>query len=133
MSEISNITPATSVRIQAASTSPGSASGEITQSATVVDVKTVDEDENALKHDSNQKLSLDAVKEAVKSGNTMLQSASSSLSFEIDSATKQVVVKIVDRNTGELVRQIPTVEMLDFMRRMKELEGNSGSLIQAKA
>jgi len=96
-----------------------------------VDVKTVDE--NALKHDSNQKLSLDAVKEAVKSGNTMLQSASSSLSFEIDSATKQVVVKIVDSKTGELVRQIPTVEMLDFMRRMKELEGNSGSLIQAKA
>ena len=131
MSEISKITPATSVRIQAASTSPGSASGEITQSTTVVDVKTVDE--NALKHDSNQKLSLDAVKEAVNSGNTMLQSASSSLSFEIDSATKQVVVKIVDRNTGELVRQIPTVEMLDFMRRMKELEGNSGSLIQAKA
>ena len=131
MSEISNITPATSVRIQAASTSPGSASGEITQSNTVVDVKTVDE--NALKQDSNQKLSLDAMKEAVKAGNTMLQSASSSLSFEIDSATKQVVVKIVDRNTGELVRQIPTVEMLDFMRRMKELEGNSGSLIQAKA
>ncbi len=131
MSEISNITPATSVRIQAASTSPGSASGGITQSTTVVDVKTVDE--NALKNDSNKKLSLDAVKEAVKSGNTMLQSASSSLSFEIDSATKQVVVKIVDRNTGELVRQIPTVEMLDFMRRMKELEGNSGSLIQAKA
>ena len=131
MSEISNITPATSVRIQAASTSPGSASGEKTQSTTVVDVKTVDE--NALKHDSNQKLSLDAVKEAVKSGNTMLQSASSSLSFEIDSATKQVVVKIVDSKTGELVRQIPTVEMLDFMRRMKELEGNSGSLIQAKA
>jgi flagellar protein FlaG len=131
MSEISNITPATSVRIQAASSSPGSASGEITQSTTVVDVKTVDE--NALKHDSNQKLSLDAVKEAVKSGNTMLQSVSSSLSFEIDSATKQVVVKIVDRNTGELVRQIPTVEMLDFMRRMRELEGNSGSLIKAKA
>ena len=131
MSEISNITPATSVRIQAASTSPGSASGEITQSTTVVDVKTVDE--NALKLESNQKLSLDAVKEAVKSGNTMLQSASSSLSFEIDSATKQVVVKIVDSKTGELVRQIPTVEMLDFMRRMKELEGNSGSLIQTKA
>jgi len=131
MSEISNITPATSVRIQAASTSPGSASGGITQSTTVVDVKTVDE--NALKNDSNQKLSLDAVKEAVKSGNTMLQSVSSSLSFEIDSATKQVVVKIVDRNTGELVRQIPTVEMLDFMRRMKELEVNSVSLIQAKA
>ena len=131
MSEISNITPATSVRIQAASVSPGSASGGKTQPITVVDVKAVDE--NALKQDSNQRLSLDAVKEAVKTGNTMLQSVSSSLSFEIDDATKQVVVKIVDNKTGELVRQIPTVEMLDFMRRMRELEGNSGSLIQAKA
>jgi len=132
MSEISNITPATtSARVQATSVSSGSASGEITRSTAAVDVKTVDA--NALKHESNQQVSLDAVKEVVKTGNAMLQSASSSLSFEIDDTTKQVVVKIVDSKTGELVRQIPTVEMLDFMRRMKELEGNSGSLLQTKA
>ena len=130
MSEISNIEITASAEIQSTSVSPISA-GKINRSTTAVDIKTVNE--NALKQNSNQKLSLDAVKEAVKTGNTMLQSVSSSLSFEIDDATKQVVVKVVDSKTGELVRQIPTVEMLDFMRRMKELEGNSGSLYQAKA
>jgi len=130
MSEISNIEITASAEIQSTSVLSSSAE-KINHSTTLVDVKTVAE--NALKHDSNQKLSLDDVKEAVKTGNNMLQSISSSLSFEIDDATKQVVVKIVDSKTGELVRQIPTVEMLDFMRRMKELEGNSGSLYQAKA
>jgi flagellar protein FlaG len=130
MIEISNVAITASTEIQSTSISLSSAR-KINQPTSVVDVKTVDV--NALKHDSNQKLSLDAVKEAVKTGNTMLQSISRSLNFEIDDATKQVVVKVVDSKTGELVRQIPTVEMLDFMRRMKELEGNSGSLIQTKA
>ena len=130
MSGISNVEITASVEIQSTYVLSSSA-GKINQPNSAVDIKT--ENENALKQNSNQKLSLDAVKEAVKTGNTMLQSVSSSLSFEIDDATKQVVVKIVDNKTGELVRQIPTVEMLDFMRRMRELEGNSGSLIQAKA
>jgi flagellar protein FlaG len=130
MIEISNVAITASTEIQSTSISLSSA-GKINQPTSVVDVKTVDV--NALKQDFNQKLSLDAVKEAVKTGNTMLQSISRSLNFEIDDATKQVVVKVVDSKTGELVRQIPTVEMLDFMRRMKELEGNSGSLIQTKA
>ena len=130
MSGISNVEITASVEIQSTYVLSSSA-GKINQPNSAVDIKT--ENENALKQNSNQKLSLDAVKEAVKTGNTMLQSVSSSLSFKIDDATKQVVVKIVDSKTGELVRQIPTVEMLDFMRRMKELEGNSGSLYQAKA
>jgi flagellar protein FlaG len=130
MIEISNVAITASTEIQSTSISLSSAR-KINQPTSVVDVKTVDV--NALKQDFNQKLSLDAVKEAVKTGNTMLQSISRSLNFEIDDATKQVVVKVVDSKTGELVRQIPTVEMLDFMRRMKELEGNSGSLIQTKA
>ena len=130
MSGISNLEITASVEIQSTYVLSSSA-GKINQPNSAVDIKT--ENENALKQNSNQKLSLDAVKEAVKTGNTMLQSVSSSLSFEIDDATKQVVVKVVDSKTGELVRQIPTVEMLDFMRRMKELEGNSGSLYQAKA
>ncbi len=131
MSEISNITPAASARIQGASVPSGSVAEGKKQPIPATDVNTVDA--NALKHESNQQLSLDAVKAVATTGNAMLQAANRSLSFQIDDTTKQVVVKIVDSKTGELVRQIPTVEMLDFMRRMKELEGNSGSLLQTKA
>ncbi len=131
MSEISNITPAASARVHGTTVSSGSVTGEVKQPAPVADVKTVDT--SALQHESAQQLSLDAVKEVASKGNAMLQAANRSLSFQIDDTTKRVVVKIVDSKTGELVRQIPTVEMLDFMRRMKELEGNSGSLLQTKA
>jgi flagellar protein FlaG len=55
------------------------------------------------------------------------------LQFQIDEATNQVVVQIVDNETGEVVRQIPTVEMLDFIRAMKEQESNIGKLYQDKA
>jgi len=77
--------------------------------------------------------SADELKALVHEGNTLFQKAGSNLQFQIDDATKQVVVKVVDSKTGEVVRQIPTVEMLDFIRAMKEQEGNMGKLFQTKA
>lgn len=46
--------------------------------------------------------------------------------FQVDSAVK---VEVKDSKTGEVVRQIPTVEMIDS----KEQGTNSGKLYQAKA
>ncbi len=88
---------------------------------------------NASKSKTEQPLSVDTVKAAVVAGNTLLESVNHNLQFQIDDATKQVVIKIVDSKTGELVRQIPTVEMLDFIRHMKELEGKSGSILSGQA
>ncbi len=76
------------------------------------------------------------LKVLVNEGNTILRSVNSNLQFQIDDSTKQVVVKIVDNKTGDVIRQIPTVEMLDFIRHMKELEGNAvaiGAIFQAAA
>jgi flagellar protein FlaG len=85
---------------------------------------------NTLTH---QQLSVDTVKAAIVTGNALLQNVNRNLQFQVDDATKLVVVKIVDSKTGELVRQIPTVEMLDFIRHMKEMEGKAGSIMQDKA
>jgi len=43
------------------------------------------------------------------------------------------VVKVVDSETGDVVRQIPSEEMLAFIRRMQELDGQQGSMIQDRA
>jgi flagellar protein FlaG len=75
-----------------------------------------------------KKLNAEDVKAAVAEGNTLLKAANNNLQFQVDEATKQVVIKIVDNKTGELVRQIPTVEMLDFIRAMKQQEANVGKL-----
>ena len=73
-------------------------------------------------------LNAEDVKAAVVEGNTLLKAANNNLQFQVDETTKQVVIKIVDNKTGELVRQIPTVEMLDFIRAMKQQEANIGKL-----
>ncbi|MEN9898287.1 MAG: hypothetical protein RLZZ66_1936 [Pseudomonadota bacterium] len=130
MSEISNITLGASVKIQAASVLSHSVN-EIKQPIPAVDSKT--EVANVLKDEAVPLFSLETAKAVATTGNEILQLANHNLSFQIDDTTKSVIIKIVDSQTGELVRQIPTVEMLDFMKRMKELAGKSGSLLQAKA
>lgn len=77
--------------------------------------------------------SLDAVKKAVEEGNSFLQVIRRNLEFKVDEATDKLVVKIVDSESGELVRQIPSEEMLAFIERMQELEGQQGLMIQDRA
>ncbi|MDD2759809.1 MAG: flagellar protein FlaG [Methylomonas sp.] len=80
-----------------------------------------------------QQVSPELVKQAVEQGNSLLQMAKRNLQFEIDDATKEQVVKIVDSDSGEVLRQIPSEEMLMFIKRMQELEGLQGSVIQDRA
>ncbi len=134
MSEISNITP---VAIQVPRSPVLAVTGESHQADAFVTTSAPSfssiRHSGALKAGDEQQLSAENVKAAAVKGNTLLQAANKNLQFQVDEATKQVVVKIVDSKTGEVVRQIPTVEMLDFIRAMKELEGNTGRLYQAKA
>jgi flagellar protein FlaG len=118
MSELSSITLVSSVKIQATVSA-----GEVKKPMPVVDT-------NLPKNEIEQ---LATAKAVATRGNKIFQLANRNLNFQIDDTTKHIVIKVVDSETGELIRQIPTAEMLDFMKRMKELEGNSGSLLEAKA
>nr|WP_241664402.1 flagellar protein FlaG [Ningiella ruwaisensis] len=54
--------------------------------------------------------------------NSFMQSASTALSFSVDDATDRQVVTVKDRQSGEVIRQIPSEEVLNFAERIKELE-----------
>jgi flagellar protein FlaG len=57
--------------------------------------------------------------------------ASNNLEFSIDDSTGQTVVKVVDSSTKELIRQIPSEEMLAIA---KALDGEiKGLLVRNKA
>ena len=47
-----------------------------------------------------------------------------SVRFERDSGTEDLVVKIVDSDTDEVIRQIPPEELRNLTRHLKELSGN---------
>jgi flagellar protein FlaG len=76
---------------------------------------------------------LDTLKSAAVAGNSILQTVNRNLEFKVDESTKKVVVKIVDNQTGETVRQIPSEDMLAFIKKMQELDGKKGSVIQDRA
>lgn len=76
---------------------------------------------------------LELVKKAAEEGNSILQATQRNLQFKVDDTTNELVVKIIDSESGELVRQIPSEEMLAFIKRMQELDGEQGSVIQDRA
>jgi flagellar protein FlaG len=51
------------------------------------------------------------------------QHVDSNLKIEIDPDLHQVVVKIMNAQTGEVIRQIPAQEMLDIAKRLDGVQG----------
>ena len=47
-----------------------------------------------------------------------------SVQFIVDQDSGADVIKVVDDNTGEVIRQIPTDELLRFMRNLTKMLGN---------
>lgn len=60
---------------------------------------------------------------AVRKLTEALRSASVSVQFEIDSETNRVVTKVVDKANGEIIRQIPTEEVVRIADALAQLQG----------
>ncbi|HEY4707346.1 MAG: hypothetical protein A2054_08165 [Deltaproteobacteria bacterium GWA2_55_10] len=53
----------------------------------------------------------------------ILKRINTELRFEVDGTLKEVLVKIVDPDTGEVIRHIPSEEVVALRKKMKELVG----------
>ena len=56
--------------------------------------------------------------------NALTEDGVYSVRFENDAPSGNMVVKVVDRNTDEVIRQIPPDELLDLTKRLNDLRGN---------
>jgi len=45
------------------------------------------------------------------------------LRFEIDRELNQVVVKVIDKESGEVIRQIPPEEYIQILKRLQDMGG----------
>lgn len=63
------------------------------------------------------------VEEAVKAVKEFIQPMASNLAFEIDDDTGRTIIKITEASTGELIRQIPSEEMLEIAKALDRLQG----------
>ena len=81
---------------------------------------------------AEKEVSAAEARKAVAAANDQLQQINSELTFQLDNDTGRVVVKLIDRNTREVLRQMPTKEALAIARALSEGEG-SGRIVKANA
>ena len=68
-------------------------------------------------------LSHDKVEEAVASLNAFVQLMDRNVSFEIDTHSGRDVISVFEKETKELIRQIPSEETLELLKRMDTMVG----------
>ncbi len=63
------------------------------------------------------------IDQAVRDINTYLQKVQRNLEFSVDKETNRVVVKVIDAESGEVVRQIPAESVLAMARDLRKEKG----------
>lgn len=63
------------------------------------------------------------LKEVVEAVGKTIQGLAQDLEFSVDEDTGANIVRIIDRETHQVIRQIPSEEMLAIAKRLDELQG----------
>lgn len=67
--------------------------------------------------------SRDALESAAKAVQDFVKPMSGNLEFTLDEDTGRTVIKVIDSSTKELIRQIPSEEMLEIAKALDRLQG----------
>lgn len=69
------------------------------------------------------------IESAVSEINDFVQTKNRQLSFSIDEESERAVVKVTDSESGDVIRQIPSEEVLALSERIKELDTDVGKAV----
>lgn len=75
-------------------------------------------------------ISAERLRSATERINAFVQPVTSDITFSIDEDTGSTVVKVIDRETKDVIRQIPSEEILTIAKALDRLQG---LLIRQKA
>ncbi|MCF7986251.1 MAG: flagellar protein FlaG [Methylovulum sp.] len=79
-------------------------------------------DNAALKSESSTQ-NREKVGEAVNNINNFFQMTKRSMQFSINEDTGRTIIEIKDEKTGDIIRQIPSEEVLQLEKKLGEVEG----------
>ena len=80
---------------------------------------------------AEQQASTEQVKNAVSNINKALKQSNKNLEFSVDESTKKQMFKLKDVETGDVIRQYPTEEMLAISRAIDQVQ--QGLLLKQEA
>lgn len=73
------------------------------------------------KQADSEPLARESLDSAVASISSFVQSVQRNLDFSIDESSGEVVVKVTDRDSGEVIRQLPSEEALRLSEQLESL------------
>lgn len=76
-----------------------------------------------VKEDARVDLPNKKVKETVASLNAFVQLMDRNVSFEVDETSGRDIISVFEKDTKELIRQIPSEETLELLKRMDNMVG----------
>lgn len=88
---------------------------------------------DATKRLTLQSISSEQLKNAVEIINQVMRHSNNALEFSVDSESKTPIVKLVDTETGQLLRQYPSEATLAISRSIDQFQQQQGLLLQQKA
>ncbi|MEH0022349.1 MAG: flagellar protein FlaG [Desulfobacter sp.] len=71
----------------------------------------------------DEKISVKEVKEMLDAFQDLSETIQTKLSFTVDDTNNEIVVKVFDKESNELIRQFPSEEMLALQDKMTDLAG----------
>jgi flagellar protein FlaG len=69
------------------------------------------------------------IEAAVSELSGFVQTNKRQLSFSVDEGSNKQVVKVIDAESGDIIRQIPTEEVLKLSERLQELQLDVGKVV----
>lgn len=89
-----------------------------------IDKKAANQKESAeLQESQVSKIAPDQIKEAVTRLQSTLQNIQPRIELSVDKELKQVIFRILDKESGELIRQIPSEQVLELDRFFADQSG----------
>ncbi len=82
-----------------------------------------DKDENGQNQQPTPQFEPQELQATISKANSQLKNTNSELSFSINEKTQQVLVKLVDSETKEIIREIPPEKIVNMMADMRENAG----------
>jgi flagellar protein FlaG len=75
------------------------------------------------------KVSPEQIDSAVTEISEFVQATNRQLNFSVDEDSKKQVVKVTDTESGEVIRQIPSEEILELSDRLRDLHTDVGTAV----
>jgi flagellar protein FlaG len=82
-----------------------------------------------IKEQENENVSAQQIETAVSQLSEFVQTNNRKLNFSVDEGSNKQVVRVTDAESGQIIRQIPSEEVLKLSERLQDLQTQLGTTV----